>query len=389
MNDQRFETVIIGAGQGGLAVGHHLARRDHRFVILDALPRVGDNWRRHYDSLKLYNAAKFNGLPGMSFPAPSWSFPKRDQVADFLEAYAAEFELPVRTGVKVDRLARNGDGYLVTAGDDRFQADNVVVATGTFGRPYRPAFAGELDPEIVQLHSSEYKNPSQLRPGPVLVVGAAHSGADIALEVVAAGHETVLSGRDTGQLPFDIESPRMRPLWPVLSFVARRVLTIRTPMGRKIRAKIREHGAPLLRVKTHDLQAAGVERVFARTTGVKEGRPVLDGGRTLDVANVIWCTGFRQRFDWIDLPVIGEDGWPLERRGVVESSPGLYFMGLAFQYSFGSLLFIGVDQDSRYVARHIERRSPGTLSGGWPTAELQSRRRPRSSQPRVDKTRST
>jgi putative flavoprotein involved in K+ transport len=356
MNDQRFETVIIGAGQGGLAVGHHLARRDHRFVILDALHRVGDNWRRHYDSLKLYNPAKFNGLPGMSFPAPRWSFPTRDQVADFLEAYAAKFELPVRTGVKVDRLARNGDGYLVTAGEDRFQADNVVVATGTFGRPYTPAFAGELDPEIVQLHSSEYKNPSQLQPGPVLVVGAAHSGADIALEVVAAGHETVLSGRDTGQVPFDIESPRMRPMWPVLSFVARRVLTIRTPVGRRIRPKIRAHGGPLLRVKTRDLQAAGVERVFERTIGVEEGRPVLDAGRTLDVANVIWCTGFRQRFEWIDLPVIGEDGWPLERCGVVESSPGLYFMGLAFQYSFGSTLFIGVKRDAAHVARHIVRR---------------------------------
>lgn len=357
MNNQRIETVIIGAGQGGLAVGHHLAKRGRQFVILDALPRVGDNWRRHYDSLTLYNPAKYNGLPGVKFPGPRWSFPTRNEVADFLESYAAKFELPVRTGVKVGRLTRNGDGYLVTAGDDRFEVDNVVVATGTFGKPYTPSFASELDPEIVQLHSSEYKNPSQLRPGPVLVVGAAHSGADIALEVVAAGHETLLSGRDTGQVPFDIESPRTRPLWPVLSFVARRVLTIRTPMGRKIRAEIRAHGAPLLRVKTRDLQAAGVEREFERTVGVEDGRPVLDGGRVLHVANVIWCTGFRQRFDWIDLPVIGEDGWPLEKRGVVESSPGLYFMGLALQYSFGSMLFIGVEQDSKHVAKQILTRS--------------------------------
>lgn len=356
MKDQRFETVIIGAGQGGLAVGYHLARQDQRFVILDALPKVGDNWRRHYDSLKLYNPAKLNGLPGMSFPAPRLSYPTRDQVADFLAAYAVEFRLPVRTGVKVGRLSRNGDGYLVTAGDERFQADNVVVATGTFGRPYAPAFAGELDPEIVQLHSSEYKNPSQLRSGPVLVVGAAHSGADIALEVATADHQTVLSGRDTGQVPFDIDSPWMRPLWPVLSFVARRVLTIRTPIGRKIRPKIRAHGGPLLRVKTRDLRAAGVERVFERTTGVEDGRPVLEDGRTLDVANVIWCTGFRQRFGWIDLPVIDEEGWPLERRGVVQSAPGLYFMGLAFQYSFGSTLFVGVKRDAAYVARHLVRR---------------------------------
>lgn len=353
---ERIPTVIIGAGQAGLAVGQQLAERGHPFVILDANDRIGDNWRRHYDSLRLYNPAPLCSLPGRRFPGPADHHPTRDEVAAYLEDYATAFGLPVRLGTWVHELRHDGDRYVVDTGDHTISADNVVVATGTFGRPYTPPFADALDSSIVQLHSSEYKNPSQLRPGPVLVVGAAHSGADIAHEL-AGHHATVLVGRDTGQVPFDIDGPAAKVLWPVLSFVARRVLTTTTPIGRKVRTKIRAHGGPLLRYKTTDLLEAGVDRVTDRVTGVRDGRPVLEGGRVLDIANVVWCTGFRQDFSWIRLPVIGEDGWPREDRGVVPDAPGLYFMGLAFQYAFGSMLLVGVGQDARYVADHIASRT--------------------------------
>jgi putative flavoprotein involved in K+ transport len=351
----RFETVIIGGGQAGLSVGHHLAKRDRSFVILDANERVGDNWRRHWDSLRLYSPARLDGLPGMPFPAPAWSFPTKDQTADYLEQYATRFDLPIRKGTCVKEVSTNGNGYLVTCRDRRFEAENVVVATGTFGRPHTPAFAAELDPAIVQLHSCEYKNPSQLRDGPVLVVGAAHSGADVAMDVVG-DHATVLCGRDTGQVPFDIEGRPGRAIWRMLSFLARRVLTTRTPIGRKMRGEIRSHGGPLLRFKRADLEAAGVERVTARAVGVRDGLPLLDDGRALDVANVIWCTGFKQDFSWIELPVTGEDGWPQEKRGVVPSAPGLYFTGLAFQYAFSSMLILGAGRDAEHVAKHIIAR---------------------------------
>jgi putative flavoprotein involved in K+ transport len=351
---ERVETVIVGAGQAGLSVGHHLAKRGRPFLILDELRRVGDNWRRHYDSLRLYSPARLDGLPGMRFPAPSWTFPTRDQTADYLEGYAARFELPVRCGTRVQRVSRNGQGYVVDCGDRRLEADNVVVATGTFGRPFTPAFADALNPAIVQLHSSEYKSPAQLADGPVLVVGASHSGADVAMDVAGA-HRTILCGRDTGQVPIDIESRRARAVWPVLSFMARKVLTTRTPIGRKMQPEIRSHGGPLLRFKRADLEAAGVERTTARVAGARDGRPELDDGTVLDVANVIWCTGFRQDFGWIDLPVTGDDGWPLEQRGVVESAPGLYFVGLAFQYAFSSMLLLGAGRDAEHVAKHIAR----------------------------------
>jgi putative flavoprotein involved in K+ transport len=197
---EQFETVIIGGGQAGLSVGYHLARRDRRFVILDANQRIGDAWRTRWDSLRLFTPARYDGLPGWPFPAPAWSFPTKDQVADYLEGYAAHFQLPVQTGVRVDGLSREGDRYVVAVGKNRYEADHVVVAAGAYQRPRIPAFAPELDPGIVQLHSSQYRDLSQLQGGGVLVVGAANSGAEIALEV-SRDHRTWLSGRHPGQEP--------------------------------------------------------------------------------------------------------------------------------------------------------------------------------------------
>ena len=358
---ERFETVIVGGGQAGLAVGYHLTRQGHSCVILDANDRVGDSWRKRWPTLRLYSPALAAGLPGMPFPARSTYYPTGGEMADYLEAYARELGLPVRPRTAVDGLERNGDGYVVTAGERRFEAGNVVVATGVFqhDRPLIPEFAAELDPRIKQLHSADYRSPAQLEDGPVLVVGAAHSGGDIAYEVAQAGYPTLLSGRDTGQIPFDIESRAARFVFPLLKFVATRILTVSTPLGRKARPVIRAHGGPLLRVKRSDLEAAGVERVCERTVGVKDGKPVLANGRVVDVANVVWCTGFRNDYGWIRVPLpLDADGFPEQHRGAVPSSPGLYFVGLPFLHSFASMLIIGAGRDGGRVAKHIlSRRS--------------------------------
>jgi putative flavoprotein involved in K+ transport len=227
------------------------------------------------------------------------------------------------------------------------------VATGFCGNPSVPAFASELDPRIVQMHSSEYRDPSQLSPGGVLLVGAGNSGADIGMEV-SATHRTWLSGRDKGQIPFRIEHPLRRVVLPVLWFVASHVLTMKTPLGRKVRPHVLEGGAPRIRVKSQDLLAAGVEHV-AKTIGVQNGLPMLEDGRVMDVANVIWCTGFRQDFSWIEVPVFGEDSAPVQERGVA-SEPGLYFVGLDFLYSFTSENVGGVGRDARHIAKHIASR---------------------------------
>ncbi|SRR6266508_998385 len=351
---ERVETAIIGGGQAGLAVGYHLARRDRRFVILDANKRTGDAWRQRWDSLRLFTPARYDGLPGWTFPAASWSYPTKDQVADYLEAYAARFQLPVRTGVRVNRLCRQGDRYVVTTGDRLLEADNVVVASGAYQRPRIPGFAPKLDAGILQLDPNRYRNPSQLRDGGVLVVGAGNSGAEIAFETSGA-QPTWLSGPNTGHLPVRTGSGSDRLLTPAFWFVASRVLTVDTPIGRKVRPKALTTTSPLERVRPKELAAAGIERV-PRTAGVQDGSPTLEGGRVLEVSNVIWCTGFRPDFGWIDLPIFDQAGAPVHERGIVESAPGLYFVGLFFLSAFTSSLIGGVGRDAEHIANHITSR---------------------------------
>jgi putative flavoprotein involved in K+ transport len=360
MSQQHIETLIIGAGQAGLATAYQLGRLGRDCLVVDGNARVGDNWRCHYDSLRLYSPARFDGLPGMDFPGDPWHFPGKDEVADFLERYAVDMALPVRLQTRVERIVpREGGAFTAHLGTGTLDCDHVVVAAGTYGgrNPQIPAFASSLDQQILQLHSTRYRNPSQLQSGPTLVVGASHSGYDIALELAERG-PTILAGPDRGNIPLSWESPSFKVAIPLVVFLWRHVLTRRTPMGRKEMAKIRHHGAPTARVKPHHLVERGVERTEHKVTGVSDdGLPVLADDRVLDVANVIWATGFRPDFSWIEAPITGDDGWPREYRGVVEGVPGLYFCGLSFQYAFSSMVFPGVARDSAYVAHRIAERA--------------------------------
>ena len=351
MDPERYETVIVGGGQAGLATGYHLARRGRSFVILDAGTRVGDPWRGRWDTLRLYTPARYSGLPGWPFPADPFHYPTRDEVADYLEAYAARFELPVRPRTRVERLTRHGDGFLLAAGDQRFEAANVVVASGAYSSPRVPEFAAELDAGILQLHSSVYRRPAQLRDGGVLVVGAGNSGAEIALEL-SATHPTWLSGRHPGNELVRAGGSLDRLTTPAVWFTFSRVLSVDNPLGRRLRPKLLTMTAPLARVRRRDLTAAGVERV-PPTAGTRDGLPLLADGRALEVANVVWCTGYRYDFGWIDLPVVDDDGRPRHDRGVAGGQPGLYFVGLFLQTSITSALLGGVGSDAGHVAAKL------------------------------------
>jgi putative flavoprotein involved in K+ transport len=283
--------------------------------------------------------------------------PTRDQMADFLEAYAERFALPVLSGVLVDAVRREGNTYIVQADERRFEAANLVIAAGAHRKPRLPAFSRVLDPAILQLHSSGYRNPSQIREGSVLVVGAGNSGADIAMEL-SCTHDTWLSGPIRGHIPADVDRGLARyAAFPIVRFLGRHVLTIRTPVGRNLRAA-EGRGDPLVRVKPKTLDAAGVHRV-GKTVAVHDGVPVLEDGTALHVSNVIWCTGASPEFGWIDLPIFGQDGEPIHERGVVPSEPGVYFVGLPFQYSKASDLLPGVARDARFVVNALVRRSDG------------------------------
>jgi putative flavoprotein involved in K+ transport len=355
--NENFDVIVIGGGQAGLSVGYHLARAGLRFVILDAHERIGDAWRKRWDSLRLFTPAQLDGLDGMPFPADGDSFPSKDQMASYLEAYALRFKLPVRTGVRVERLARRGARYVVTAGATELEATQVVVAMAKYQRGKVPQFAAELSSEITQLHSYDYRNLTQLRSGGVVLVGAGNSGADIAMEVARGRHKTWMAGRDTGQLPFRPEGFLGRRLFMplLLKFLFRHVLTVNTPMGRKVRLGMLTKGGPRIRVKSADLKAAGVERV-PRVVGVRDGLPLLEDGRTLAVANVIWCSGFHAAFDWIDLAGFHTHDEPEHRSGVVESQPGLYFVGLPFLHSMSSSMIHGVGRDAARIVEAIRTR---------------------------------
>ena len=295
MDVESVQTVVIGGGQAGLAVSHELSERGLPHVVLDAGERVGDSWRRRWDSLRLFTPAKYDGLPDLPFPGGPWSFPGKDDVANYLETYALEMDLPVRLRTRVDRLeSQPGGGFTAHLGAEAITSDNVVVATGTRGRtPHVPEFAGALAQSIRQLHSTEYRRPSQLSTGSTLVVGASHSGCEIAYEV--AEHLPVtLCGRYTGNEPFAPGSGPDQIFTPLMVLVANHVLTRRTPPGRKVMRYVRgpHHGAPTARIKRRHLVERGVRWLEQRVTGVSEaGKPVLADGTVLDMTTVIWCTG--------------------------------------------------------------------------------------------------
>jgi putative flavoprotein involved in K+ transport len=256
--------------------------------------------------------------------------------------------------LRVDRLYKQGNNFIVTAGDQVFESKNVVIAMSNFQSPRVPEFAKNINPAIIQLHSKDYKNPSQLKKGNVLVVGAGNSGAEIALDVVK-NHHTYISGKESGHVPFRIETYIARHfLLHLVRFVGHRVLNTSTPMGRKLRPKALISAGPLVRTKPKDLIDAGIERV-PKVIGVQKGLPVLEDNRVLEVENIIWCTGYRAGFSWIELPVLGEREEPFHERGVVVKEPGLYFVGLHFLYAMTSSTITGMKRDARYIVKQILR----------------------------------
>lgn len=349
------DTVVIGGGQAGLAIGYHLRRQQRDIVILDAGQRVGDAWRLRWDSLHLFTPAKYDRLPGMPFPADRLSFPSKDEVADYLEAYAARFALPVTSGVRVDRLRREGDRFVSVAGNRRWESDNVVIATGGCQQRTVPGFATELGADVVQLHSSEYRRPAQLPPGPVLVVGVGNSGAEIAREL-ARTHPVALAGTPSAEVPFHPSRMSARFVYPLVRVVGLHVLNRGNPLGRRLVPALAAKAAPLIGTKVSDLVAAGV-RPVPRVSGVRDGLPELDGGRLISVASVIWCTGFRDDFDWVELGAFDEAGRPLQHRGVADTVPGLYFLGQEWLYAEASATFPGIGRDAAHLAGRLDAAS--------------------------------
>lgn len=364
---EHHRIVVVGGGQAGLSVSYHLRQHGLDHLVVDGSSHAGDTWRNRWDSLRLFTPARIDHLDGMPLPR-THGVPTKDEFADYLDDYEAAFAVPVRHQTRVTALSQDSGRFALDTTGGRLTADTVVVAMSSLQVPKIPDFAKDLDPRICSMHSSQYRNPDQLAEGPVLAVGVGNTGAEIAVEV-APDHETWLAGKETMSAPFRIDGWFGEHIWShVVKAVFMHVLTTSTPVGRRARPRLVAQADPLLRERPKDLRRTGVQRV-PRITGTRDGLPVAEDGTVLDVANVIWCTGFRNGFeDWIELPVLDEQGTVRHERGVVADAPGLYFVGLNFLYAKASETIPGVGRDAQYVVEHLASALGSTPSREQPLA---------------------
>jgi putative flavoprotein involved in K+ transport len=342
-------TLIVGGSQAGLAMGYKLRERGLPFQIVDAADEIGAVWRNRWDSLRLFTAAQYDSLPGMDFPAAQDTYPGKDDVADFLQAYAATFELPVRLNARVTSLREEGGGYLAETDDGELRAKDVVVATGPFQVPRVPAIADGLAAEVRQMHSVDYRSPAAIDEGPVLIVGGGNTGFQIAKEL-SAGHQVHLAiGSRQTPLPQRLFG---RDLFWFLDVTGLIRKSLETRIGQRLSGR--------------ETLIGSSPRALSRRYGVTlHGRAVnaagstvsFEDGTSVEPTTVIWATGFKPDYSWIEVPVIGKNGRPRHERGVTDSN-GLYFLGLSWQYTRGSALLGWVKDDAEYIAERISSSTP-------------------------------
>jgi len=348
-----LDVLVVGAGQAGLAVGHHLARHRLRFLLVDAAPELGHSWRTRWDSLRLFTPAQYDGLPGLAFPAADDTYPGKDQVADYLAAYAARFDLPVVLGTRVERVDRDAlhpGLFRVATSQGTLWARQVVVATGPFQQPQVPAVSSAFDASVTQVHSSEYRNPAQIPEGKVLVVGAGNSGLQIAVELTGTHEVHLAVGTKQKAVP-------QRPFGRDLFWWLSRTGLINRPATSPVAAWLRKRGGELVIGTTWaDVETAGVGVHPRLSSASDRAAGFLDGSVLHDVSAVVWATGFRQDHSWLDLDGVTDGGEVSHTRGRTRV-PGLWFVGLPWQHTRGSALLGFVGDDAAWVADHVAERA--------------------------------
>jgi putative flavoprotein involved in K+ transport len=359
-DDRLVDVVVVGGSQSGLAMAWHLAQQGMRFVVLEAGPEVGHVWRNRWDSLKLFTPAQYDALPGMAFPAPADTYPTKDPVADYLQAYVAAFNLPVRLDARATGLTRSGEGFEVRTADQTYQARQVVVATGPFQVPFVPPMAAKLDASVTQLHSADYRNPDALPDGPVLVVGGGNSGFQIAEELAASRQVDLSIATTYPMLPQRLGGRDL--FWWLTRLGLLRVTVDSRPGQRMSRRDF------VIGTNRRRLERARVR--FRPRLVDAEGRTVRFADHSLleDVGVVIWATGYRPNYDWIHIPGVVREGHVIHRRGVAEV-PGLYFLGLSWQHTRGSALLGFVNDDAAFLGDRIQAHHQGAASGTAPATK--------------------
>jgi putative flavoprotein involved in K+ transport len=340
-----FDVLVIGGGQAGLALGYHLAQRRQRFLIVDASAEIGAAWRSRWDSLRLFTPAQYDSLPGMPYPAARDTYPGKDDVADYLQAYAAKFQLPVRLNTTVTSLTRSDGVYVVKAGLEALEAGQVVVATGPFHVPFVPPVAKGLDPGVTQIHSVSYRDPQSLPAGRVLVVGAANSGCQIALELSGTHTVELSAGKRIPTIP---QRPLGRDVWWWASKIGLDRVNVASRVGRRLATRDQ-----VIEVGPRQLADRHGVRIRPRATMATGRKVTFADGSAAEFSAVVWATGFKTDYSWIDVPgVKDENGRLLHQRGVT-SSPGLYMLGMPWQHTRGSALLGWVHADAAFLAERV------------------------------------
>jgi putative flavoprotein involved in K+ transport len=363
----RHDVVVVGGGQAGLAMGYFLAQQGRDFVILEAADEPAAAWLKRWDSLRLFTPARYSALPGRAFPGDPNRYPTRDEVASYLATYARELDLPVRFGSRVQSLRIASGGYVLETDERGYEAQQVVVATGPFQVPRVPPIADSLGEGVVQLHSGEYRRPSDIPAGTVLVVGGGNSGFQIA-EELADSHQVHLA-IGSRQTPFP-----QRLLGRDLFWYLEATGLIRKSLDSRVGQRLSGRDT-LIGSSPRGIRRRGVE-IHPRAVAAEGSTVTFADGGKLDVGAVIWATGYRGDYSWIDVPVFDERGLPVHRRGVTDS-PGLYFLGLTWLYTRGSALIGWVRDDAEFIAEQIKAfrasaasaaDSKGEAVGAWPAS---------------------
>jgi putative flavoprotein involved in K+ transport len=350
-------TLVIGVSQAGLAIGYHLRQRGLPFQIVDAGTEIGETWRRRWDSLRLFTAAQYNNLPGMDFPGAHGTYPGKDDIADFLQAYADQFELPVRLNTRITRLTKKDGGYLAEAADGTLEAAQVVVATGPFHVPDVPSIADSLDTAVSQIHSVDYRGPASFPGEKTLVVGAANSGCQIALELSETREVEVAVGQRLPTLP---QRPLGRDLWWWLSTIGVTRITVDSWLGNRLSQRDVLIGGGLKELERHGVRVRPrAERAGGRTVTFADGE-------SSEINSVIWATGYKVDHSWIDVPEAKDATGRIRYQRGVTPSPGLYMLGLTWMHTRTSALLGWVGEDADFLAEQIAGRSGSESAEGAP-----------------------
>ncbi|WP_394542681.1 flavin-containing monooxygenase [Priestia aryabhattai] len=340
-----YNTIVIGAGQAGLAMGYYLKQKSLSFLIIDSKSRVGDSWRHRYDSLKLFTPRSHSALPGPNVEGNQHGYPTKDEIADYLERYSTHYDLPVQLETAVTKLFKENELFRLVTTKGEYVAKNVVVATGPFQIPFIPAIEKDISQDIFQVHAAHYRNPSQLRDGTTLIVGAGNSGVQIATEV-AESREVYLSvGKRMKFLPYTLLNRSIFWWFQVLGVSK---ATIHSKLG-----QFMKKNDPIIGKELKPLLKRGTVKKVSKVIKADGRELICEHGEKIQPENIIWATGYHNDYEWLQIPnIIDNNNNVVHDRGKTREK-GLYFLGLSWQYRRGSALLLGVGDDAKFLAKDI------------------------------------